>query len=74
MDKKEVYFLVAVKNKPWFAVEVELSDVNPSPNLNYYKSRLKIPFVFQAVKTPDVDFVRDEVRIISANKFLSGLV
>lgn len=74
VDKKEVDFLVTVDNKPWFAVEVKLSDISPSKNISYFKERLHIPFVFQVVKQSDVDILKDNVRIISANKFLSGLV
>jgi hypothetical protein len=74
VDKKEVDFLITVDNKPWFAVEVKLSETSPSGNLIYFKERLNIPFVFQIVKQNDVDFIRDTVRVMSANKFLSGLV
>src|SRR5690606_11424095 len=44
VDKKEVDFLVTVDNKPWFAVEVKLSETSPSDNLIYFMERLKIPF------------------------------
>lgn len=74
VDKKEVDFLVTIDNKPWFAVEVKLSETSPSKNLVYFKDRLKIPFNFQVVKQEGIDFIKDEVRVISANKFLSGLV
>jgi predicted AAA+ superfamily ATPase len=74
VDKKEVDFLVVVDNKPWFAVEVKLSETSPSKNLNYFKERLHIPFVYQVVKQSDVDIIRDDARIISADKFLNGLI
>ena len=74
VDKKEVDFLVAVDNKPWFAVEVKLSEISPAKNLIYFKDRLKIPFSFQVVKQDGVDFIKDEIRVISADKFLSGLI
>lgn len=74
VDKKEVDFLVAVNNKPWFAVEVKLSDTAPSKNLIYYKERLNIPFSYQVIKKENVDIMKDDIRIISAGKFLSGLV
>jgi len=73
VDKKEVDFLITVDNKPWFAVEVKLSDTTPSNNLFYFKDRLKIPFNYQVVKQLGVDIVKDDTRIISASKFLSGL-
>ena len=74
VDKKEVDFLITVDNKPWFAVEVKLSETTPSNNLFYFKDRLKIPFNYQVVKQLGVDIVKDGTRIISASKFLSGLV
>lgn len=74
VDKKEVDFLITVDNKPWFAVEVKLSETLPSKNLSYFKERLHIPFVYQVVKQNDIDVLKDDVRIISANKFLSGLI
>lgn len=74
VDKKEVDFLITKDNKPWFAVEVKLSDTFPSKNLSYFKERLNIPFNFQVVKQDGVDFIKDNIRVISASKFLTGLV
>lgn len=74
VDKKEVDFLVTADNKPWFAVEVKLSETSPSNNLKYYKERLKIPFNYQVVKQEEIDILKDEIRVMSANKFLSGLI
>ncbi|MFH1776077.1 MAG: hypothetical protein ABH952_00720 [Candidatus Omnitrophota bacterium] len=39
-----------------------------------FGTKLKIPFIFEVVRDEGVDLVRDEVRVISASKFLSGLV
>lgn len=74
VDKKEVDLLTTMDGKPWFAVEVKLNETQPSPSLYYYKERLKIPHTFQVVMKKDVDFVRDDVRIMSAGKFSSGLI
>ena len=74
VDKKEVDFLITVDNKPWFAVEVKLSETTPSNNLFYFKDRLQIPFNYQVVKQQGVDVLKDDIRIISAGKFLSGLI
>ena len=78
VDKKEVDFMVSTDAKPWFAVEAKLNEIQPSPNLFYYKERLKIPYVFQAVMKPgdkkDIDFIKEGVRVISAAKFLTGLI
>jgi len=40
VDKKEVDFFVTVDNKPWFAVEVKISDTSVSPHLHYYREKL----------------------------------
>ncbi len=73
-EQREVDFLVTVNNKPWFCVEVKNSfrDI-PNP-LKYFSSKLKIPFVYEVVKQDNIDFIKDNIRILSANKFLSSLV
>lgn len=74
VEKREVDFLVTIGGKPWFAVEVKLNDATLSPNIQYFKERLSIPFVYQVVKKSGVDKIEKGARIISAGKFLSGLV
>ena len=74
VDKKEVDFLVTVNNKPWFSVEAKHSDKSPSPNITYFKERLKIPFNYQVIREDNVDIMKDGIRVISFSKFLSGLV
>lgn len=73
-DKREVDFLVTVDNKPWFACEAKLQDGGVSSHLKYFKERLKIPFVYQVVKNFNKDVIKNDIRIISAKKFLSGLI
>lgn len=74
VDKKEVDFLVTVAEKPWFCVEVKLSETSPSPSLFYFKERLKIPYAFQVIKKQNIDIFKAEIRIISADRFLAGLI
>lgn len=74
VDKREVDFLVTINAKPWFAVEAKLNDTNLSPNLLYFKERLSIPYVYQVVKMEKTDRLEKGARIISAGKFLSGLI
>jgi hypothetical protein len=74
IEKKEVDFLVTIDKKPWFAVEAKINDVNASPHLFYFRNKLKIPFSYQVVKQKGVDSFTNGVRIVSANKFLAGLV
>ena len=74
VDKKEVDFLVTVDRKPWLAVETKLSDENVSPDLHYFKEKLKIPFAYQLIRKPGVHRLVKGVHIISADRFLAGLV
>lgn len=74
VDKREVDFLVTINGKPWFAVEAKLQDASLSPHLLYFRERLSIPYVYQVVKTNNIDKLEKRVRIISAGKFLSGLI
>ncbi len=74
-EKKEVDFLITCDNKPWFAVEAKLNKTDVSPNLLYFKSKLDIPFLFQVVKKGGVDrFVDNNIRVVSADRFLAGLI
>lgn len=72
--QKEVDFLVCVDNKPWFCVEVKNSSREISPSLRYFKEKLKIPFSYEVVKESGVDRISDNIRLISASKFLSALI
>jgi Predicted ATPase (AAA+ superfamily) len=74
LSKKEVDFLVTVDGKPWFAVEVKEHDISPARNLLMFKEKWKIPFCYQVVKTSGVDRYTSGIRIVSADKFLLGLV
>ena len=60
--------------RPWFAVEAKLNDTSLSPHLLYFKKRLSIPYVYQVVKKNAVDRLDKGTRMISAGKFLSGLM
>lgn len=74
IEKKEVDFLVTVDGEPWFAVEAKLSETTPSPHLYYFREKLSIPHCYQVVKRTDVDIFRKGVRVVSADRFLSGLI
>jgi len=74
VDKKETDFLVSVDQKPWFVVEVKLSDENVSGSLLYFKEKLSIPHAFQVVRKPGVDRLKQGVRIVSAGRFLQSLI
>lgn len=74
IDKREIDFLVTVDKKPWFAVEAKSSDNKYSLPLGYFSRKLKIPFSYQVVKGEGIDLWKNGARIISAQKFLAGLV
>jgi predicted AAA+ superfamily ATPase len=73
-DQREVDFLVTIDKKPWFAVEVKSTDQVISKSLRYFGRKLAIPFQYQLVRTKNVDFLQDDIRVMSADKFLSALV
>ncbi|MFH0919087.1 MAG: ATP-binding protein, partial [Fibrobacterota bacterium] len=60
--------------KPWFAVEVKMSDTHPSASLKLFKEKWKIPFAYQVVRKTGVDVLSSNIRIISADRFLGSLV
>ena len=73
-DGHEVDFLIAVDKKPWMAIEVKNSDITPSKNLIYFGKKINIPFKYQLINTENIDFIQNDIRIMSADKFLSALV
>lgn len=74
IEKREVDFLVAINRKPWMAIEVKSSNQSISQNLRYFGKKLDIPFQYQLIKTAGIDFIQDNVRVMSVDKFFSGLV
>ena len=67
-------FLVTIDNNPWFCVEVKKSIERNTSTLEYFGRGLKIPYMFQVVDTRNTDLSKNNVRIISIEKFLGGLV
>lgn len=74
VNKREVDFLVTIDRKAWFSVEVKLAEERLSPNILYFKERLNIPWAYQVVMKDSVDKLERGVRILSASKFLTGLI
>jgi len=73
-QKQEVDFLVTIDNNPWFCVEVKKSIERNTTALEYFGAGLKIPYMFQVVDTRATDLIKNNVRIISVEKFLGGLI
>jgi hypothetical protein len=71
-EGREVDFIFTVDDKPWFAVEVKINE--EKSYLGYFKKKLDIPFVYQVIKKPKIDYFNNEIRIISADKFLTAFV
>jgi hypothetical protein len=71
---REVDFLVTSGRKPWFAVEVKLTETAIDPSLVYFRDRLTIPFVYQVALQGTRDIVEDGVRCLPAATFLSALL
>lgn len=74
IEGREVDFLVAIDRKPWLAIEVKSSGEDISKPLAYFSEKLKIPFAYQLVMEGGKDYWKKNIRVVSADKFLSGLV
>ena len=48
-QKREVDFLVVRDRKPWFLIEVKLSEKTLSSSLAYFQAQVKAPHAFQVV-------------------------
>jgi len=73
-DGREVDFLVTWKRRPWFAVEVKLSETRVDPAVPYFRERLDIPWAYQVTLEGTRDFVENGVRVVPASRFLAALV
>lgn len=73
-EKREVDFIVSIDKKPWFCVEAKKSSGDVPASLLYFKEKLPIPYNYLVVQEKGIDRMQKEVRVISFDKFLSGLV
>jgi hypothetical protein len=77
-QKREVDFLVVRDRKPWFLVEVKLSETSLSPSLAYFQAQTKAAHAFQVVmnlgyQRADCFAVHRPV-VVPARAFLSQLL
>lgn len=76
-QKREVDFLVVRDRKPWFLVEVKLSDRNLSPSLLHFQRRTNAVHAFQVVMNmpyePADCFGSHRPIVVPARTFLSQL-
>ncbi len=73
VEGREVDFLLTVDGKPWFCVEAKTSDKTASRSLLHFKRKLGLPLVYQVLREPGEDYIKDGARVISADKFLTAL-
>jgi len=73
LEEREIDFMVSIDQKPLFAVEAKYGQKEVSRELLYLKKALGLEKVFVVVMEPDVDYLEQGVRIISASKFLTAL-
>lgn len=77
-QKREVDFLVVRNRKPWFLVEVELSETSLSPSLAYFQGQTKAAHAFQVVMSlayqPADCFTIHRPVVVPAKSFLSQLL
>lgn len=73
-ESREVDFAFVVDSKIWFVVETKWKYKQISRHLKYFVEREKIDQAYQVVFEPGVDFKKDSIRVISADRFLAGLV
>jgi uncharacterized protein len=76
--KREVDFLVVKDHKPWFLVEVKLSETSLSPSLAHFQSQTKAAHAFQLVVNleyqPADCFRVHRPVVVPARTFLSQLL
>ncbi len=77
-QKREVDFLVVRDRKPWFLVEVKLTNTNLSPSLAYFQDQTKAPHAFQVVMNlpyePADCFKIQRPVVVPGKTFLSQLL
>ena len=77
-QKREVDFLVVKDRKPWFLVEVKMSDTALSPWVGYFQAQTNAPHAFQVVMNlpyqPADCFRVHRPVAVSAKTFLSQLL
>lgn len=75
VDEREADFLVTIDCRPWLIVEVKMSyDRRVSRHLRYFSDKLHPLFAYQVVYDAGVDVIKNGIRVMSADIFLSGLV
>jgi len=76
IDQREVDFLITLENRPLIAVEVKWKNQRISTPLKYFRAKLNIPYSYQVLREDGIDLFKHKegVHLISADRFLTGLV
>jgi hypothetical protein len=67
-EKREVDFLLLREKRPWVLVEAKERELRPSPALEYFRSRMRVPFAFQVVASGEA-----RKGVVPAVRFFAGL-
>ncbi|MBI4403250.1 MAG: ATP-binding protein [Deltaproteobacteria bacterium] len=73
-DGREVDFVIMKDRRPVRFIECKLSDTSISSSLRYLKERYQTADAFQLVAETERDFVKEQVRVVPAYKFLERLI
>ena len=73
LEEREIDFMVSIDRRPLFAVEAKYGQKEVSRELLHLKKALGLEKVFVVVMEPNVDYLEQGVRVISASKFLTAL-
>lgn len=74
LEKREVDFVIADSGKPVVAVECKVSDQNFSSSLEHFGAAFPEVPLIQLVNASGIDKRRGRSRVVSADRFLAGLV
>lgn len=75
-ERREVDFLLTKDKKPWMLIECKSNSKTISPHLIHFSKILKTPYNIQLTSTPNYDreYPEHNVRVMSYEKFFSGLI
>ena len=75
-EKREVDFLITKDKKPWMLVECKSNSKNLSPQLIYYKQKLKTKLNFQLLDDKNYHKKHrfQNIHVIGYEKFFSGMI
>lgn len=76
-EKREVDFLVTWEGKPWFLVEAKLkAQESDAKHLRYFANQIHAPEAYLVTAEEGLDYMEKDtsIRMISASKFLTGLI